>query len=62
MNKNLCTNGLLLIFKIYFHNIRVTPSPPLAAHRLRITALYCDANLCYVSGRCTGKEMLDDEN
>jgi hypothetical protein len=26
MNKNLYTNGFLLIFKIYFHNIRGTPS------------------------------------
>jgi hypothetical protein len=29
---NLCTNGFLLIFKIYFHNIRGTPS-----HLLRRT-------------------------
>jgi hypothetical protein len=25
MNKNLYANGFLLIFKIYFHNIRGTP-------------------------------------
>jgi hypothetical protein len=26
MNKNLYTNGFLLVFKIYFHNIRGTHS------------------------------------
>jgi hypothetical protein len=41
MNKKLYTNGFPLIFKIYFHNIRGTPSHlPTAAHRLRITGLY----------------------
>jgi hypothetical protein len=40
MNKNLCINGFLLIFKIYFHNIRGTP------HCLRITDLdYADHTL-----------------
>jgi hypothetical protein len=32
MNKNLYTNGFILIFKIYFRNIRGTPS-----HLLRRT-------------------------
>jgi hypothetical protein len=32
MNKNLYTNGFILIFKIYFHNIRGTPN-----HLLRRT-------------------------
>jgi hypothetical protein len=40
MNKNLYRNGFILIFKIYFHTVRGTPSqPPLAAHRLVITCL-----------------------
>jgi hypothetical protein len=43
MNKNLCTNGFLLIFKIYFHNIRGTPS-----HLLRLTVW---ESLLYLSNK-----------
>jgi hypothetical protein len=42
MNKNLCTNGFLLIFKIYFFNIHGTPSHLSRGAPFEITVLGCD--------------------